>query len=267
MKNTIKVLGIAVIITAIALNALLLTGCPSPDSGNNKTLDSIAVTTLPTKTEYAIGEDFKSAGMVVTATYSDGSTAEVTDYTTDISGYDKTTAGTKTITVTYQGKTAEFTVKVIDRVATPTANPAVGAIASGTEITLSTITEGAEIWYTTDNSTPSKNGATSTKYTDKIAISSPTTIKAIAVKDGMSDSSLLTAVYTLLFTSAPVLTLEPENAKIIYTWTASDPAADSYDVYWKQGDSLTADVVKTGTKNHRCGKRGNNNRPDQRHGI
>lgn len=43
------------------------------------TLSSIAVTTPPTKTTYLEGETFDATGMVVTATYSDASTDDVTD--------------------------------------------------------------------------------------------------------------------------------------------------------------------------------------------
>lgn len=46
-----------------------------------KTLSSIAVTTAPTKVTYTAGEYFNTSGMVVTATYSDGSSKEVTGYT------------------------------------------------------------------------------------------------------------------------------------------------------------------------------------------
>ncbi|MBR6518000.1 MAG: Ig-like domain-containing protein, partial [Bacilli bacterium] len=42
---------------------------------------SIAVTTPPSNTQQRIGRRFDSTGMVVTATYLDGTTAEVTDYT------------------------------------------------------------------------------------------------------------------------------------------------------------------------------------------
>ena len=44
-------------------------------------LASIAVTTPPTKTAYAVGNLFASAGMVITATYSDAQSAPVTGYT------------------------------------------------------------------------------------------------------------------------------------------------------------------------------------------
>jgi uncharacterized repeat protein (TIGR02543 family) len=50
------------------------------------------------------------------------------------------------------------------------------------------------------------------------------------------------------FSTAPVLSLSAGNAKLTYTWTASNPAADSYDVYWKMGNNLSVAEVKTGAK-------------------
>ena len=82
------------------------------------TLSSIAVTTQPTKTVYTVGDTFDATGLVVTATYSDGTTAPVTDYT--LSTVDMSTAGTKTVTVTYEGKTATFEITVKE--AGPTVN-------------------------------------------------------------------------------------------------------------------------------------------------
>lgn len=43
-------------------------------------LTGIEITTPPTKTNYVVGEIFDTTGMVVTATYSDGSTKPVTEY-------------------------------------------------------------------------------------------------------------------------------------------------------------------------------------------
>lgn len=79
--------------------------------------------------------------------------------------------------------------------ATPTATPAAGAVTSGAEITLSSATDGATIYYTMDGTTPTTS---STEYdsTDKPAITATTTIKAIAVKAGMENSAVLTAAYT-----------------------------------------------------------------------
>ncbi|GHV79639.1 hypothetical protein AGMMS49944_14300 [Spirochaetia bacterium] len=79
--------------------------------------------------------------------------------------------------------------------ATPTANPAAGAVPSGTAITLSTTTAVATIYYTTDGTSPT---TASTQYTAPIPISIATTIKAIAVKSSMGNSSVLTAAYTIL---------------------------------------------------------------------
>jgi hypothetical protein len=96
---------------------------------NTKTLSSIAVTP-PSKTTYAINEQLNTAGMVVTATYSDNSTETVASgFTT--STLDSATAGEKTITVTYQSKTATFNVTV--RVAIPATTYAI--LGSGTAFT------------------------------------------------------------------------------------------------------------------------------------
>ena len=74
-----------------------------------KTLDSIAVTTAP-KTVYIAGETFETAGMVVTASYTDGSSEEVTGYTVDKTGA-LTIYDTKVV-VTYNEKTVELPVTV-----------------------------------------------------------------------------------------------------------------------------------------------------------
>ena len=73
-------------------------------------LDSITVSG-PTKTEYKIGAELDLAGLEVTAHYSDGSEVAVEEY--EVSGFDSSTAGEKTVTVTYEGKIAAFTVNVL----------------------------------------------------------------------------------------------------------------------------------------------------------
>jgi len=84
-----------------------------------------------------------------------------------------------------------------ETVVKPTATPAAGEVAGGAPVTLATATEGAEIWYTTDGSAPAKGGKSSTRYSSPIAITAAVTIKAIAVKDGMNDSAVLEAAYTV----------------------------------------------------------------------
>ena len=74
-----------------------------------KSLTGITISKKPDKLTYLEGEVFNPSGMVVTAGYDNGTSETVTDY--QISGY-SSTPGTKTVTVSYQGKTAAFTVTV-----------------------------------------------------------------------------------------------------------------------------------------------------------
>jgi len=81
-------------------------------------LQSLAVTKPPTKTSYLQGDALKLSGMVVTATYTDGSTKDVTaNVTTDqADGSKLPTIGTKTVQVSYTDngltQTASFPITV-----------------------------------------------------------------------------------------------------------------------------------------------------------
>mgnify|MGYP004459044971 FL=1 len=75
-------------------------------------LVSIAVKTNPTKMSYYQGEALDSTGLTLTATYNNGKTETVTTGFT-CSALDSSSAGQKTITVTYQGLTTTFSVTVI----------------------------------------------------------------------------------------------------------------------------------------------------------
>lgn len=90
------------------------------DSAAVSDVASIAVTTQPTKTEYAIGDALDLSGMVVTATMSDGTTAELGEGEYTVSEFDSSTAGEKTITVTYAADTSlTATLKVTVKEAEP----------------------------------------------------------------------------------------------------------------------------------------------------
>ena len=75
------------------------------------TLEKIEVATKPTKTVYQIGEALDTSGLSLKATYSDGTTKNITSGFT-VSGFDSASAGTKTVTVSYEGKKTTFTVTV-----------------------------------------------------------------------------------------------------------------------------------------------------------
>ncbi len=72
-----------------------------------------------------------------------------------------------------------------DQTAPPVFDPEGTVLYEGGEVALSTVTEGALIYYTIDGSTPT---AESTRYTAPIAVTANTTIKAIAIRVGYTDS-------------------------------------------------------------------------------
>ena len=82
----------------------------------------------------------------------------------------------------------------ISQTAAPTFSPAGGNYASAQNITISCSTTGATIKYTTDGSTPT---STSLTYTAPINVSDTTTIKAYAIMQGMKDSTVASATYTI----------------------------------------------------------------------
>ena len=81
-----------------------------------KTLSSIAITTPPTKTTYEVGDTLDLTGLVVTATYSDTSTAVVTPTSTSPAVTATLALSNTTVTVTYKEgtvtKTANFAITV-----------------------------------------------------------------------------------------------------------------------------------------------------------
>ena len=119
-------------------------------------LTGIAITTPPTKTEYAAGESFDPAGMVVEATYSDGSSKDVTDYTFEPNV--PLTAGDTEVTVSYteggKTKTAEQTITVSAVPAITTDNLPGGKV--GTEYSANLAAEGTEpiTWIIDSGSLP-----------------------------------------------------------------------------------------------------------------
>lgn len=80
-------------------------------------------------------------------------------------------------------------------VAAPVFSPVPGSYGSAQNVTITSSTSGATIRYTTNGSTPTSSSGT--VYTGAVYISSTTTLKAIAYKSGMSDSSVTSGTYTI----------------------------------------------------------------------
>ena len=148
-------------------------------------------------------------GKATSLTVTSGETVTLTDYVPTKSGFnfggwyfdtglqsgadssvtpnkDNTTSGTLTLYAQWRAP---------NQVASVQFNPATGPVDTGTTVTLSCDTTNATIYYTTDGSDPATS---SNRYTSTpITITTQTTIKAYAVKSGMTDSSVTEMIYSL----------------------------------------------------------------------
>lgn len=77
-----------------------------------------------------------------------------------------------------------------------------------TSISISCATSGATIYYTTDGTTPSKS---STRYSTSFTVESSCDIKAIAVKNGMDNSAIITKYVRVLTKKILTYNLDSEG--------------------------------------------------------
>ena len=85
-------------------------------------------------------------------------------------------------------------VIIVEMVAQPEFSPAGGTYTDQVEVTITTATEGAAIYYTTNGTVPTES---STLYNGTITLKANTTLKAIAMKEGMEASEVTTANYVI----------------------------------------------------------------------
>ena len=178
-----------------------------------------------------------------------------TTYTVNITG------GTSSTKITFQGNAASKSRFFLDSVvvaqtgagvAIPVITPATQSFSEAFTATISAV-DGANIYYTTDGTDPT--ATTGTLYTEagvNIAAGKNTTLKAIAVKDGVA-SDIAEAVYTY-FVKAPVITPATQSfseaftatisaadgASIYYTTDGTDPTATTGTLYTESGVSIAA---------------------------
>jgi len=166
-----------------------------------------------------------------------------------------------TLTVTAQSndvsKTATASVTLLNQAtcATPTFN----FNNTNNQVTLSTATAGATIYYTTNGSTPTTS---STQYTGPFEQSSAATIKAIAVKEWMADSPVgvfnvekLATPLAVNNSSGNAVTFTSPDEDVTFYYTSGDydangdfAAPTTSSTAWHTGDAAvsipTENVVK-----------------------
>ena len=86
-----------------------------------------------------------------------------------------------------------------DVVATPSFSPSGGTYNTAQSVSINCGTAGATIHYTTDGTEPTTSSPT---YSTALSVTSTTTIKAIAVKDGLTNSAIATATYNIVYPEA-----------------------------------------------------------------
>jgi hypothetical protein len=102
-------------------------------------------------------------------------------------------------------------------VATPAFNPVAGSYASDQSVTLNDATSGAAVYYTLDGSAPS---ASSILYAGPISVNGPSTmntIRAIAVKSGMTSSAVADSTYAI---------------ETPFAWTDITPSGATHNQSW-----------------------------------
>ncbi|OGF45308.1 MAG: hypothetical protein A2231_11305 [Candidatus Firestonebacteria bacterium RIFOXYA2_FULL_40_8] len=100
---------------------------------------------------------------------------------------------------TYDGFLTKISAPSPAQVVTPVITPAAGTYTGSVTITMNTGTSGATIRYTTNGTAPD---GSSTLYTAAFTQATTVTLKAIALKGGMTDSTTVTSAFTIL----PLLT-------------------------------------------------------------
>lgn len=129
----------------------------------------------------------------------------------------------------------EYSVQVAEA---PVASVESGIVAKGTEVALTSASEGVSIYFTTDGTSP-LDSETRTLYTAPIVVTSDGTIKAVAVSTDYIESDIVEFSYTVQVAEAPVasvptesmvdegdfveLSTPTEGAEIYYTLDGSSP--------------------------------------------
>ena len=120
--------------------------------------------------------------------------------------------------------------------ATPVISPKAGKYKSPQSVTITDTTTGAVIYYTTDGTTPTTK---STQYGGAITVSTNTTIEAIAVAPGYSNSAAAKAIYTIV-AATPVFSPKAGKYASAQSVTITDSTTGAVIYYTTDGTTPTS---------------------------
>jgi hypothetical protein len=132
---------------------------------------------------------------------------------------------------------AAYTIN-IPVAATPTFSPSAGTYTSTQTVTMSDITPGATVYYTTNGTAPTTS---STVYSSPITVSTSETIEAIAAASGYTSSAVASAAYTINIPVAAMPTFSPAAGTYAsaQTVTISDATSGATIYYTTNGTTPT----------------------------
>jgi hypothetical protein len=137
----------------------------------------------------------------------------------------------------------------VEKVANPVFEPISGEYKYELTFSITCPTENAEIHYTTNGSAPD---LTSPVYSGQMTITETTIIKAVAFKEGLTDSDMVTAGYTITVPAppeAPVILAEPAPPAGLTYVTITCPTNDAVIFYSLSGGDPLQSEQYTGTFN------------------
>ncbi|MHB9054947.1 MAG: exo-alpha-sialidase [Paludibacteraceae bacterium] len=150
--------------------------------------------------------------------------------------------------------TDTYTSAGTELVAQPVVSLASGKYGPPQTVTITTATSGASIYYTLDGSSPNKN---SNLYIDAITLNNSCSLKAIAIKEGMANSTVTTTDYTLGYiipiqyravgAERYLTAITTTNAGANINYAASATPA-SYYIYYNT-EAVTSERLKSFTLN------------------
>lgn len=222
---------------------------------------SIGGVVYNTSTAVSSGASIEEGGKV-TLTATPASGYAFTGWSVSENGgtFSDASANPTTFTMGTANATVTANFEQSSTVANPSFTVSEGTYNEAQSVEINCPTDGATIYYTTDGNDPTTESAV---YSSAIAVNATTTIKAFAVKDGMTNSGIASATYTLkcatptitvptgVFLDSKEITItSSEGASIFYTTDDSEPTSSStaYDPSNKPSISATTTLKAIATK-------------------